>query len=141
MAYSTKTDILEQLDEAILVQLTDDESTGLVNDDRVTRAIASADAAIDSYCQGRFTVPLSPIPDKIRDVSVDLAIYNLYSRREDTTPETRKDRYKEGIRFLEKVAEGKINLGAATPAPVTTGNAVDIEQSERIFTRDKMTGF
>lgn len=141
MAYSAQSDILEQMDETTLIQLTDDAGGGEADGDKVTRAIADADATIDAYCQGRYTVPLSPVPDKIRSVSVDIAIYNLYSRRDDTAPETRKDRYKDAIRFLEKVAEGKIDLGSATPAAETTGNAVSIDQNDRIFTRDKMTGF
>jgi len=141
MAYSTKSDILEQLDEETLIQLTDDDGQGLVDDDKVTRAIADADATVDAYCQGRYSVPIDPVPDKVRQVSVDLAIYNLYSRRDDTAPETRKDRNKEAIRFLEKVADGKIDLGSAAPAPETTGDAVDIDYNDRIFTRDKLKGF
>ena len=141
MSYSVQTDILEQLDEATLIQLTDDDGAGEIDDDKVTRAVADADATIDSYCQGRYTIPLSPVPDKIRQVSVDIAIYNLYSRRDDTAPEIRKDRYKEAVRFLEKVSDGKIDLGAATPAQVNTDNTVDITSNERIFTREKMDGF
>jgi len=141
MAYSTKSDILEQLDEEILIQLTDDAETGSVDDDKVTRAIADADATVDAYCQGRYTIPLSPVPGKIRQISVDIAIYNLFSRRDDTAPETRNDRYKAAIRFLEKVSEGKIELGATTPAATTTRDSVDIDYNDRIFTRDKLKGF
>jgi phage gp36-like protein len=141
MPYSATDDIENQLEEAVLIQLTDDAGAGAVDDNIVARAIADADATIDAYCQGRYTVPLSPVPDKIRQVSVDIAIYNLYSRRDDTAPETRKDRYKEAIRFLEKVAAGQIELGAATPAKTNTGNSVDISSNTRIFDRDKMDGF
>ena len=140
MAYSAKADILEQLDEDVLIQLTDDDDAGSVDDDKVTRAVADADATIDAYCQGRYTIPLSPVPDKIRQVSVDIAIYNLYSRRKGA-PETRKDRYNAAIRFLEKVSEGKIKLGASTPAATNTANSVKIDYNDRIFTRDKMSGF
>jgi len=141
MSYSAKADVLEQLDEDTLVQLTDDDGVGSIDNDKVTRAISSADATIDSYCQGRYTIPLSPVPDKIRDISVDIVIYNLFSRRDDTMPETRKDRHKEAIRFLEKVSEGKIELGAATPAPTNTRDSLDISSNTRIFTREKMEGF
>ncbi len=141
MAYCTQTDILNQLDSAVLLQLTDDDGVGTTDADIVTRAIADADATINSYCQDRYTIPLSPVPDKIRQLSVDIAIYNLYSRREDVTPDIRKDRNKEAIRFLEKVAEGKINLGAATPAPSNTDNTVNVDYNDRIFTREKMSGF
>ena len=110
MAYCTKADILDQLDEASLVQLTDDEGTGVVNDARVDKAIADADATINFYCQNLYRVPLSPIPDKINQMAVNIAIYELYSRRDDTMPDTRKDKYNSDIRTLEKVADGKIKL-------------------------------
>jgi phage gp36-like protein len=45
------------------------------------------------------------------------------------------------VAFLKMVAKGEIDLGAATPAPNTTGHSVEIESSERIFSRDKMSGF
>lgn len=142
MSYSGQTDILNQIDSTVLLQLTDDAGAGSIDADVVTRAIADADATIDSYCQDRYSIPLSPVPPKIRQISVDIAIYNLYSRRADMgMPEIRTDRNKEAIRFLEKVAEGKISLGADTPSPANTGNTVSIAGNDRIFTRDKMSGF
>lgn len=141
MAYSIQSDILDQLDEDSLIQLTDDEDAGTVDTDKVTRAIADADSTIDSYCQDRYSIPLSPVPDKIRQISVDIAIYNLFSRRGDTAPDIRIERHKEAIKFLEQVNAGKIKLGAATPAPVNTGNSVTIESNTRVFTRDNMGGF
>lgn len=140
MAYSTQDDILEQIDEAVLIQLTDPDGAA-IDADVVTRAIEDADATIDSYCQGRYTVPLSPVPDKIRQISVDIAIYNLFSRRGDAAPEVRKDRHKEAVRFLERVSDGKIKLGAATPAQSNTPDTVNISSNDRIFDRDKMSGF
>jgi len=141
MAYSTKADILEQLDEVILVQLTDDTGSGFVDDEKVSRAIEDADALVDAHCQARYQVPLSPVPAIIRQVSVDLAIYNLYSRRGDTVPENRIERYKNAVRFLERVSAGQISLGASSPAPDSTTNDVYIDQADRIFTREKMKGF
>lgn len=141
MAYSQKTDITDQLDEAVLIQLTDDDGAGAVDDDKVTRAIADADSTIDAYCQDRYTIPLSPVPDKIRQVSVDVAIYNLFSRRGDSIPEVRKDRYSSAIKFMEQVNAGKIKLGSATPSQANTRDSVSIESNTRVFTRDDMSGF
>lgn len=140
MAYSTQDDILEQIDASVLIQLTDPDGAA-IDDGVVTRAIEDADATIDAYCQGRYTVPLLPVPDKIRQVSVDIAIYNLYSRRADAAPDMRKDRHKDAIRFLERVSDGKITLGAATPARSNTPDTVNISSNDRIFDRDKMSGF
>ena len=142
MAYSTKSDILDQLDEDSLIQLTDDEGTGAVDDDKVDKAISGADAKIDSYCQSRYAIPLSPVPATILDISVDIAIYKLYSRRADTIPEIRRDNYKDAIRFLEKVAEGKIDLGVQPPPEAPgegdcTGGGL-VGAREKVFGPDTM---
>ncbi len=140
MAYSAQADILEQLPAATLIELTDDAGAGAVDADAVTRAIADADATIDAYAQARYSVPLSATPDKIRQVSVDLAIYNLFSRL-DSVPEVRADRKKDAVRFLERLSDGKIDLGLETVAEANSGASVDIDNETRIFTRTKMSGF
>lgn len=142
MAYCTQEDILEQLPLADLLGLTDDTGIGVVDASVVARAIADADATIDAHCQGRYTVPLSPVPAMLRRLSVDLALYNLYSRRaEFELPEVRRDRNQAAIRFLERVAAGQILLGVSTPAPTTSGNAVEVTANNRLFTRASLEGF
>lgn len=152
MAYCTLDDLKKVLPETALIQLTDDENLAPLLIDpadgdcaliigRIDEAIAAADGTIDAYCQSRYTLPLSPIPPKINQVSADLAAYNLYSRQDMPLPEIRAERNREAVRFLEKVADGKINLGVSTPAPVNTDNAVNITGGTRQFTRDKMGGW
>jgi phage gp36-like protein len=141
MGYCTKANIVSLISEATVILLTDDAGAGVVDDDKVSAAIADADATIDAYCQSRYTVPLSPVPAKVAQLSVDVAVYNLYSRSDLEMPEVRKDRNKEAIRFLEKVTDGKIKLGASAPAPVDAPSTADSAAAERVFTRDKMTGF
>lgn len=142
MPYCTESDILEQVSEDTLIQLTDDLDNGVVDSSVVDRAIADADSAIDTYCQRRYTVPLSPVPTMVRKVAVDLAIYNLYSRRDEFgMPETREKRNQAGMSFLKDVTAGKIELGAATPSPTNTGSSVEVSSSTRVFSRDKMSGF
>lgn len=141
MAYCTQEDLVNQIEEALLKQLTDDAGADEIDEDIVARAIADADATIDSYCQGRYSVPLSPVPEKIRELSVDIAVYNLYSRRGRVVPEVRKDRHQAAVRFLERVAEGKIALGAATPAPANTENSATVVSAPRVFSRRKLRGF
>ena len=116
MSYSTQDDILNLTDETSLIQLTDKANIGAIDAAKVTRAIADADATIDSYCQSRYPIPLSPVPDKIRQISVDIAIYNLYSISDLGMPDVRKDRNKDAISFLRDVSKGLISLGADAPA-------------------------
>ena len=44
---------------------------------------------------------------------MDLAIYNLYARRSDSTPEIREKRYDAAVKFLEQIAKGTISMGHA----------------------------
>lgn len=137
MSYCVKTDILKQLDEDIMVQLTDDDDLGVVDDDVVTQAIVDADAEIDSYCGTRYDVPLSPVPPIILKRSVDLAICNLYARRRGV-PEARQERCKEAIAWLVKIATGKATLGADAPAADSDGGPeASTPKSDRIFSTGK----
>jgi len=142
MAYSTLTDIKKQIDEDTLIRLTDDEDAGSVDTDITDEAIAYADADIDARLTGKYTLPLSPVPVKIRQCSVDIAIYNLYSRRE-TPPENRDLRYKNALAFLEDVRTGAIDLGVSDPAADDDGNPVRVttDKDDRTFTMDEMESF
>lgn len=143
MPYCTLTDILKLLPEETVVQLTDDEGTGAVHQTRVDEAIAQADAEIDSYCGARYSVPFSPAPDIVRKCSVDIAVYNLYSRRTEEIPEARSERYKNAIRQLEGIARGVITLGVdPPPAGSQVGqHGVDVGSEDRRFSRTKLEDF
>lgn len=141
MTYCAQDDILEQVQENVLINLTDDNDAGVVDSTIIARAIEDAGAMIDAYCQRRYTVPLSPVPPMIRRLAVDLAIYNLYSRRDLMPPKVREDRQQAAVRFLEKASAGQIDLGAATPAREQSSHGVDITSPSRIFSRETMEGF
>jgi phage gp36-like protein len=144
MPYCAIEDIKKLLPEADLVQLTDDEGAGSVHPGRVKEAIAQADADIDSYLSAKYTVPLSPAPAVVRKLSVDIAVYNLYSRRLEKIPETRSERYKNAVRMLEGIAKGTIAIGAAT-APTAASDAGGPEATraadERTFTKTTLEGY
>jgi phage gp36-like protein len=140
MSYCTLTDITKAISEEVVKQLTDDDNLGVINEDNVNAAIVAADATIDAYCQQ--ADPFSPVPAKVIELAVDIAVYNLYSRSDLALPEIRKDRYSAALRFLEKVAEGKISqLGTTTPAPATAEGAEVSNSNARIFTRTTLDGF
>ncbi|MEW6263380.1 MAG: DUF1320 domain-containing protein [Thermodesulfobacteriota bacterium] len=139
MAYSTQADLLEQLSETELIQLTDDAGAGVVDASVVERAIADADLEIDSYCAARYGVPFATTPGIIRKLSVDIALYNLFSRRTAAAPrvmpEDRQARYDNAIRFLRDLAKGLISIGAGAPAPMDEGlPQATTRKSDRIFT-------
>lgn len=145
MAYSTQSDLLEQISEDELIELTDDAAAGVVDTDAVTRAIVDADAEIDGYCGKRHTVPFTTVPEIIRKLSVDLSIFNLYARRSHLeVPDSRQKRYDAAIRFLRDVARGIVSLGEDDPeGSPPDSNAPEMASTNptRVFSRDTMSGF
>ncbi len=139
--YCAKADILDMLEEQLLIQLTDDEGAGVVNDARVDKAIADACGEIDGYLGSRHPVPLSTVPAIVRKCAVDITIYNLFSRILGA-PEERTKRYDSSVSFLNKVASGAISLGAGdpdgTPKP---SEAPRMAGAGNVFGRERMGDF
>lgn len=134
MAYCAQADITKQLPESVVIQLSDDDGEGEVNTEVLNRAIADADAVIDAFCASTESVPFTTVPATIRKTSVDLTIYNLFSRRHDV-PEIWRDRQKAAINFLTRVSDGKISLGSDAPTPDEDGGPECSKlESDRAFT-------
>ncbi|GAB4485998.1 MAG: DUF1320 domain-containing protein [Thermodesulfovibrionales bacterium] len=141
--YSALADIKKLLPEETLIQLTDDEGIGQINQGRVDEAIAVADSVIDTYCGTKYSVPFTTAPPVVKAMSVDIAIYNLYSRRVDEVPKSRDERYKNAIRQLEGISRGLISIGKdPAPAAVSEGGVeTNKTEADRVFTRTKMEGY
>ena len=135
MAYCTLDDLTEKVSEDVLIELTDDAEAGTVDTSRTERAISDAESEIDSYCAGRYRVPLDPVPGIVRKYCVDIAVYNLFQRRSGATEERQRD-YKNAIAFLQNVASGKATLGQQ-PEPEapeeSTGQASLVGSRVKIF--------
>jgi len=114
MAYCTIDDILEELDEQTLIELTDDlvEPTGAVNAQNVLSAIERADSIIDGFVSSRYSVPLDSPTQTVKELSVDLAIYTLFTRRMIPLKQ-RHERYMAAMQFLQDVATGNADLGSS----------------------------
>lgn len=123
------------LDEHELVELTDDEGSETIDTAVVESAISDACSLIDSYCAGRYSVPFDPVPTVIRQLAVDLAIYNLYSRRGDAVPENRVLRQQNALKLLDRIASGRITIGEAS------GGSVAYVSEKRRFTSSAMRDF
>jgi phage gp36-like protein len=137
MAYSTKADILTEISEDKLIQLTDDEGAGVVDDARVTAAISKADALIDSYCGQVDQVPYTaPIPAVVKQHSITLSIYHLYARR-DAIPETRQKAFDAAIAHLKDIAQGKASVGTVAVADVTASPKSSHTSEDRKITMGK----
>lgn len=141
--YASVDDITHQLDDAVLTQLTDDDGSGDYGHLVVVRAIEDADSEIDGYVGSRYPVPMSHVPPVLRKLSADIAIYNLYSRRQGA-PEHRDRRYQDAIRFLESVAKGDVSLGATDPEgnpPANDAPRFSSDNPRREFSRHSLKDY
>jgi len=140
--YCTLEDLKSRIPEDVLAELTDDTGAGAVNAERIDAAIKDATDEVNGYCQARYPVPFSPAPGYVKKLTMDIALYNLFSARgydEDSTDKSIIDRYRAAVRSLENIAKGVITLGEPAPPPASDGT--DIEHPPRVFSRDKLEGF
>jgi len=136
--YITSVDLDMRQDQ--LVQLTDDEGAGVVNEERVAAAITGAQAEVDGYCGKRYKVPFADPPQLVNRLTAVLAKYNLYTRR-DEVPDSVVSQHKAAVKALDDISKGVISLGKEpepTPAAATGGK---ISGPSKIFGRDKLRGF
>lgn len=144
MPYCTIEDIKGCIPESNIVQLTDDEGLGIVNQARVDKAIAIADSIIDGYLRGRYTLPLSAVPEIIKTIAIDIAVYKLYERRlELEMPETMSARYKNAVKILEQIQKGLIKLGieSADTGPGQGHYKTDKTTDDRTFGKNVLSKF
>jgi phage gp36-like protein len=140
--YCTQSDIEKLVPAADLAALTT-ENEAEPDAAVVADAIASADAEIDGYLGVKYQVPLSPVPDLVKAMSVDLAIYNLHKRRPlMQMPETVKMAYGDRIAFLKAVVAGHATIGeTAAKPPAVSSDVAEIGSSTRVFSSDSLKGF
>jgi phage gp36-like protein len=140
VAYCTLADILDKIPESEVINMTDDEGEGVVNQGRVNDAIADAQALIDSYAGKRHNVPLDPVPRVIQRAACVIAIYNLFARRLGA-PEEWQRRHEAQVRWLRDLADGKVTLGGGDPTGTPNAEPVLAQSQTRIFSRDTLKDF
>jgi phage gp36-like protein len=96
-----------------LIELTDQDRNGAVDAHVVDKCIARGDALINTYANKLFLVPfVAPVPDEIRELSAELAVYYLRKQRRSLTDEDRKD-FESNVRWLEALSKGEVTIGTA----------------------------
>lgn len=136
--YATLADLQAVLNPVELTQLADDDGDGSPDSVVIERAIADAQAEVDGYVGTRHPVPLPTPPALIRRLTVDLAIWNLYNRR-DLVTDARKAQADAARKLLANIAQGTVTLGL--PVSQQAPPPPSIVSSTRVFTRNQTEGF
>jgi phage gp36-like protein len=142
MAYATPADIIDLYGEDALF-VADHNRDGAADLVAVDRALASATAEIDTYIGVRYPLPLLEVPEFLKTICVDVAIYRL-ALAADVLSEEHRRRYDDALAFLKRVADGKAALLFTSSAPGEDGEPASgprpivSEGPARLFSREKM---
>ncbi len=130
--YCTKADMLARGWEKELIQLTDKSKLGVIDDGILSQAIADASAEIDSYLQGRYSLPLTISVPNLTRICCDIARYYLF---ETKVTEQVQSRYDAVSRYLVQVAKGAIKLGIEVPVTSVAVNGAEMTSNVNVFGR------
>jgi len=108
MSYSDKTFFLRSISQEDLDRLTGGD------DNNLTAKIAVADSEIDSYLKAVIKsehLPLTVVPDKVKQLSFDIAMYYLHARSDFAdVPKRIKELYDNAVEYLKNVAQSKVQI-------------------------------
>lgn len=125
-----------------LKQITSEDSLSVVQG-VVDAAIAEADSDIDSYAGRRYAVPFNPVPAKVKQLSVAIAVYKLFEKRINQLggeiPESTRDMYDDAMSFLKDVSKGNAVIDGAISPPANTKNTGGyVQNSTRVFGQESL---
>jgi phage gp36-like protein len=120
--------------EDMLIRLTDDEGSGMVDAARAESAIQTAQSGVDAALSRYFDTPLAEPTGLMKSLTRDIAVYNLYLRV-GGVPEQVAAAYTAASEMLEKASAGLFHLGL-TESDASPG----VSGPGREFTREYMEG-
>lgn len=136
MSYATASDMIFRFGADEVVKLTDRYFTGVIDDAVLARVLAEADTEIDPYLAPHYLLPLASTPRILTGYACDIARYRLCGSVVTETEEVR-NRYKDAVKFLTAVSQGKLSLGLdSANHTVKTANTVQFSTpGGRVFDR------
>ncbi|MBG6246705.1 hypothetical protein CS369_21905 [Candidatus Symbiopectobacterium sp. 'North America'] len=139
--YVTRDDMVQAFGELECIKLTDRKYTGDMDDEVLSGALARASAEIDSYLVGRYPVPWPDTPGVLVGRCCDMARYFLCGAGTQVTEQIR-ERYEDAVRYLERVADGRHELGRTSDGQVVqqTSSGARFQSSGRAFDRNATGG-
>lgn len=104
--------------------------------ERINQAITETDGLIDGFIGRRYTLPLAAVPGILSGWARAIVRYKVQAWREGderTDPIVRD--YRDALRLLQLVADGKFSLGVEDPAATSSLGTVQIDPGQKVFGR------
>jgi phage gp36-like protein len=138
MLYCSLQGLIDRFSEQELIQLTDRDSLGVINEDVLNRAIEDASTEMDAYLS-RFNYSVDTLPMSLKPLACNIARYYLY---DDAPTDVVVKRYDNAIKFLKAVHAGQISIGPTSEgAQVATSDLPEIQSNEPVFGRNNSSSF
>ncbi|MFA5688580.1 MAG: DUF1320 domain-containing protein [Kiritimatiellales bacterium] len=140
MAYATVEDLEERLTRQRLLTLAGidaDNCDGCpcpdeLDIERITAALADASAEANVYLNARYAMPLTFIPEALKNAVCDIAAYLLGN--ETTISDFITERRDNAVALLRRIGEGKADLGIPeAQKPGAAGGDAFIEEGRSDF--------
>ncbi|HFC8457352.1 TPA: gp436 family protein [Neisseria subflava] len=139
MAYETVEDMVARFSELEVIQLTDRNQDGLIDEDVAAVALTDATAEIDAYL-GRFKRPFTDVPPILKRLCCDIARYRLTAANGVLITDEIRNRYKiDVLDLLRAMAKGEVQLGVDDSGEeVAAGEdgIVFVNGKNKVFGRD-----
>lgn len=141
MTYATLSDLVAQFGDREVLALTDRNDDGVADSALVASALQRASDTIDSYLSSRYPLPLTVVPSQLVDICCDIARYKLCGA-EVTETEPVRLRYKDALKMLEQIRDGKIDIGLTVAGVAPAENAsVRVIGGSRTFSRGSLQDY
>lgn len=142
MTYCTIPDLVIRFGSRELIDLSDDDQTGAINEAVVGQVLADVAARIDGYLSDRYSLPLPQIPAGLVPIACDMARCMLAGRNNAVQPtETMQARFDDAISYLEKVAAGRVGLGLTMAGVEERSTGVSRGSGHRVYDDETLRAF
>lgn len=139
MVYASVADMVARFGDLEIIQITDRNQDGLIDDDVALVALEDATAEIDAYL-GRFKRPFDDTPPVLVRLCCDIARYRLTAASGVLITEEIRNRYKiDVLDLLRSLAKGEVQLGiddTGAQIEADSDGIVFVNAKNRIFARD-----
>ena len=145
MTYAAVDDMIQAFGAREVTQVagTGDGPARVIDRDRVAAALTEAADHIDGVVGRRYRTPVIPAPRLLRTLALDMARYRLRNKSEGTSGNAAdlvRDRYKDAVKTLEGIRDGKIVLEGAEATQGQGSVGVMAAHAPAIFA-DGVNGF
>ncbi len=115
MIYTTQQAVQDEIGgQNRLIEALDDASAGVLDMGLLTRLMQAASSAVDGFLQGRYIIPLSPVPSLASEAALVFTLEKIFNRRKQGVDEKNpyEARASEMRKRLKAVSDRKESIDA-----------------------------